>query len=194
MFKRDEKYLRGFDKKIKKYMIISTLLLFFIQGIALIPPLIMRQIIDVYIPKSDIKTVVYNVIFFISIPIIITLINAIYNYKVAMFARKLGKELTVKTFHKLIKQPLNFYKDKNSSELTTQCNREFINYITFWVKDIPSVVSAIVISIVIVYIFFQMNPILGGVQLFFIPCVVIPHILILKKLRVSFKTIFNKKS
>lgn len=145
MFDKNNKYLKVFDKKVKAYMVISTLLLFVIQGMALIPPVIMKQIIDKHIPEGDVKAVIYNIVIFISIPLIVTLINAAYNYKVAVFARKLGKELTVKTFHKLIKQPLDFYKDKNSSELTTQCNREFINYITFWIKEIPLIISSMVI-------------------------------------------------
>lgn len=194
MFDKNNKYLRVFDKKVKAYMVISTLLLFVIQGMALIPPVIMKQIIDKHIPEGDVKAVIYNIVIFISIPLIVTLINAAYNYKVAVFARKLGKELTVKTFHKLIKQPLDFYKDKNSSELTTQCNREFINYITFWIKEIPLIISSMVICAVIIVIFFKMNPILGIIQLFFIPCVVVPHILILKKLRSSFTIIFDKKA
>lgn len=194
MFDKNNKYLKVFDKKVKAYMVISTLLLFVIQGMALIPPVIMKQIIDKHIPEGDVKAVIYNIVIFISIPLIVTLINAAYNYKVAVFARKLGKELTVKTFHKLIKQPLDFYKDKNSSELTTQCNREFINYITFWIKEIPLIISSMVICAVIIVIFFKMNPILGIIQLFFIPCVVVPHILILKKLRSSFTIIFDKKA
>jgi ABC-type bacteriocin/lantibiotic exporter with double-glycine peptidase domain len=171
---------------IKRISILSFLLYLLFQGSALIAPFIMKQIIDVYIPISDIKNTIFSIIVFVLVPCIVVLIQVLYNYITIKFIRNKGNEMSISILKKVTNQNLNFFNDKDSIELSNKIGRDTIEYLSYYVSEQPELLVSVILGISsLVYIFIN-NPIIGFVQLIFIP-LLFPIKLIYKNINSSIK-------
>lgn len=141
----------------RRYMLLSFLLVILIQGIGLIPPLIMQRIIDQWIPDRNMSRVIQSAILFLSIPLIMASINTYYKYFIAVLARRSGRQLTTKAFKNVLEQKLTFFDQTNSGELATYIRQETIRYVMFWIADLPQILANFIISIIIVFFVFNLH-------------------------------------
>lgn len=168
-------------KNFKKYVAFSFILAIIIQLLNLIPPLVMKQIIDVYLVEKQMKYTMTGIIVCVVVPLISTLITTFYNYKLNAVGRNMGAELTLLASEKLVYQPISFFQDKKSSELASYCSSESMKYIVFWLFDMPELVASL-LSGVIIYLYILNTSVISGIiLLLYIPIMLIPSNYFAKK-------------
>ncbi|MBG9986373.1 ABC transporter ATP-binding protein [Facklamia sp. DSM 111018] len=158
----------------RRYMLLSFLLVILIQGIGLIPPLIMQRIIDQWIPNRNMSRVIQSAILFLSIPLIMASINTYYKYFIAVLARRSGRQLTTKAFKNVLEQKLTFFDQTNSGELATYIRQETIRYVMFWIADLPQILANFIISIIIVVFVFNLHGSFALLLLLYFPLAYFP--------------------
>ena len=91
------------------YMALSTALFLLIQLIALVPSILMQQVIDRFIPNKQIDKIVLYIILFCALPLLATIMTTAYRYGLAIICRKLGLKLAIRGFENLIRQPVAYF-------------------------------------------------------------------------------------
>lgn len=161
-------------KHFKGYVVFSFLMAIGIQMIALIPPLVMQQMIDVYLPKKDWHRIITGIIVCVVVPLLSTLLTTYYNYKLNAAGRNMGAELTLLAGEKLVYQPISFFKDKNSSELASYCSSESMKYIVFWMFDMPELAASLCTGVVVYFYIINQSVMAGIVLLLYLPVMLFP--------------------
>src|SRR5690554_196839 len=152
------------DKKVKKLSFYSFLIFLLIQGLTLVPPIIMKKIIDIYIPNKDVLNIIFGIVLFAVIPIIFITFQTIYNYFCIKFARNKGNEIAIKILKNIINQDINYFDKQKSIELVTYSGKEAVQYVNFYVCELPKYYVAIVISIILGIVLFISSPVIGFIQ------------------------------
>ncbi|MDO4605193.1 MAG: ABC transporter ATP-binding protein [Helcococcus sp.] len=165
--------------KLKKYKsnsisIISFVIFIVLQMTTLIPPIIMKNIVDSYIPNKNLKFVFIGILVFILIPFTYILVQAIFNYITIVFARNSGNKLSIDILKNLINQKKSFFNKENSVELATYASKEAVSYINFYVSELPKYYGYIITSIVIFVIIFNYSIYLALLQIFILPLAIFP--------------------
>lgn len=139
-----------------KYAFFSMVLFLGIQLFSLLPSILMQRVIDDFIPNKQTDKMLFYIFLFCLIPLIVTAISAFYRYMLAIICRKMGQHLAIHAFGNIVCQPVSYFDGKNSSELATHCRTESMQYIIFWMIDIPQLVATGICGIVILgYLFMQ---------------------------------------
>lgn len=163
-------HIRG----ITKYIVFSFICVLLLQYAGLVPPAIMKMIVDDYIPSGDLHQTYMSIVILCGIPLVSTLINIFYTSQNAIAARRLGFQLKRKVFLNLMKQPMRFFDQAKSAELTTYCGKEINNYIAFWMMDVPTLLANLITSVTVAVILFRIDPVITLVQLAALPILFIP--------------------
>ena len=131
------------------YAALSAIIFLAIQLIALIPTVLMQRVIDQLIPQRQIGQIVFTIVLFCLIPLAATILSTLYRYGLAILCRKLGLKLAICGFQNLIAQPVSYFDGKNSSELAAHCRQESMQYITFWMIEVPQLFATGICGIVV---------------------------------------------
>lgn len=131
------------------YATLSAIIFLAIQLIALIPTVLMQRVIDQLIPQRQIGQIVFTIVLFCLIPLAATILSTLYRYGLAILCRKLGLKLAIRGFQNLIAQPVSYFDGKNSSELAAHCRQESMQYITFWMIEVPQLFATGICGIVV---------------------------------------------
>ncbi len=131
------------------YATLSAIIFLAIQLIALIPTVLMQRVIDQLIPQRQIGQIVFTIVLFCLIPLAATILSTLYRYGLAILCRKLGLKLAICGFQNLIAQPVSYFDGKNSSELAAHCRQESMQYITFWMIEVPQLFATGICGIVV---------------------------------------------
>ena len=131
------------------YAALSAIIFLAIQLIALIPTVLMQRVIDQLIPQRQIGQIVFTIVLFCLIPLAATILSTLYRYGLAILCRKLGLKLAIRGFQNLIAQPVSYFDGKNSSELAAHCRQESMQYITFWMIEVPQLFATGICGIVV---------------------------------------------
>lgn len=190
---------RAMYKEIKKYWVfgvISCVMLLLMQLVSLIPPLVMKKIIDNYIPNKDLRGTYLSIIIFCLIPVILTLCNALYRYILMLKIKKFSFNIKKNVFKNLLQQPMSFFMQNKSGELAAYCTKDVTEFVYFWLIDIPSIVCNIIMVVTTFIILFNISPKISILQLLYIPVVILPMTFLGKKLKECAKKImeYNAKS
>lgn len=138
------------------YAVLSAVMFLIIQLVALVPTILMQQVIDNFIPNRQTDKIILYILLFCLIPLIATAASACYRYALAMVCRKMGLQLAIKGFDNLTRQPVGYFDGENSSELAAHCRRESMQYIAFWMIDIPQLAATGICGLVVLgYLFTQ---------------------------------------
>lgn len=162
-----------------------------VQLMGLIPPLIMKEIIDYWIPEKRISSVIKSTFFFIFIPILMASLNTFYKYFIAMMARKLGRSLTLKAFKNVLLQNMNYFDNNNSGELSTFIRQETVRYIMFWLSDLPQIISNFIICLILIFFVFKLHWIYALFFILYFPLAYYPSNYFADKVKNMFLTIFR---
>lgn len=156
------------------YVASSFVFALIIQLLGLIPPVLMKNVIDIYIPQNNLSSSIRSIVLFVSIPVIITILSAFYNYCINIVGRKMGQVLTVNGFEKLLFQSMTYYDNHNSSEIASYCKSEAMSYIVFWIFDMPQLIAGIINGFVVFGYLYQINIYIAIGILIYIPLSILP--------------------
>ena len=151
------------------FCVLSAVMALAIQIIGLIPPILMQRIIDVAIPSKSARDILLSILWFCIIPICATSLSTFYQYILAISCRRFGQSLSMKGFQNLLYQPLSYFDSVNSSELATYCRQEAMNYVIFWIIDIPQLIATLLSAAVVLIYIMQLNWWIGAFLLLYIP-------------------------
>jgi len=160
--------------RFRLYVAFSFMFALIIQLVGLIPPLLMRNVIDNHIPNSDLSSAITSVVFFVSIPIVSTFLSTFYNYIITVAARNTGRTLTMLGFERLIYQPISYFDANNSAEVASYCKTEAMSYAVFWIFDIPRLAASILSGIIVYILIFVESPYIALGLLLYIPISILP--------------------
>lgn len=74
---------------------------------------------------------------FCGIPLLLALMNVLFQLVITVRIKKLADELRMRCFERLLHQPMSFFDETHSAELTQKCSQEAMNYITIETLDKP---------------------------------------------------------
>lgn len=170
----NNKYIHNEIKQFYMYGIVSFILIILMQFLSIIPPVFMKNIIDIYIPNSDLNNIYFSIIILGTIPVFSTLISVLFNYFLFINVKKLAFEIKVKIVKKSLYQPMTFFSDHTTGELLEYCSQDTTNYIYFWLMDFPNTISNIVMTIIMFIILLNLNIKVTLLQLISIPLIFLP--------------------
>lgn len=177
--------------KSKSISIISFVIFIVLQLVTLVPPIIMKNIVDEYIPTKDVNKIYLGIFIFVLIPFVYILVQAIFNYITIVFARNSGNKLSIDILKNLVNQKKSFFDKENSVELATFTSRESVNYINFYVSELPKYYGFIITSLVIFVLIFRYSMYLALLQLLIIPLAIFPVKIISSKLQESIENVLG---
>lgn len=182
--------------KIKKYKsssisVISFVIFIVLQLITLIPPIIMKNIVDNYIPNKNVNSIFIGILVFVLIPFTYILVQAIFNYITIVFARNSGNKLSIDILKNLINQKKSFFDKENSVELATYASKEAVSYINFYVSELPKYYGYIITSLVIFALIFNYSIYLALLQILIIPLAIFPVKKISKSLQENIENVLG---
>ncbi|MFM1514610.1 ABC transporter ATP-binding protein [Helcococcus ovis] len=180
--------------KSKTISIISFIIFILLQLITLVPPIIMKNIVDEYIPKNSVDKIFLGIFLFVLIPFTYITIQAIFNYITIVFARKNGNKLSIDILSNLINQNKSFFDKNNSVELATYASKESVNYINFYVSELPKYYGFIIICVVIFGLILRYSIYLSLLQLFIIPLAIFPIKIISSKLDKNIRSVLENNA
>lgn len=176
------------------HIFFSFLMSFVLQLIALIPTIIMQQIIDQWIPNKDTRMIIFSIALFCLIPVCSTMLSAGYRYYLAIICRKTGLFLSIKSFSNLIYQPVSYFNTTNSSELATYCRSESIRYVSFWLMDVPQMAASILSALLVFAYLFSINWVIALFLLLYIPFAFFPSNYFAEKVKTLTKRIIENNA
>ncbi|MCD8022818.1 MAG: ABC transporter ATP-binding protein/permease [Lachnospiraceae bacterium] len=156
-------------EKIIPIAVISFLLSTLLQLVSLITTILIPQVVDVYIPNGEITKVIFCILFFCGTPAVVTMGYNLYQYYLMLESRKLIAQINLKCFETLIHQPMQFFDENHSAELSDKASKDAVTYISVWTIDLPKLLSGICSGIVIFVILFRIHVGLALFQLLYIP-------------------------
>ena len=177
--------------KSKSISIISFVIFITLQIITLIPPIVMKNIVDDYIPNKNLNYIYIGILLFVLIPFIHILIQAIFNYITIVFARNSGNKLSIDILKNLINQKKSFFDNENSIELATYASKEAVQYINFYVSELPKYYGYIITSIIIFILILNYSVYLALLQLLIIPLAIFPIKRISKSLEKNIENVLE---
>lgn len=151
------------------FCVLSAIMALVIQIIGLIPPILMQRIIDMSISSKNTREVLMSIFWFCIIPVCATSLATFYQYILAVSCRRFGQGLSIKGFQNLLYQPLSYFDSMNSSELAAYCQKEALQYVVFWIIDIPQLIATLLSAAVVLVYILQLNGFIGTFLLFYIP-------------------------
>lgn len=181
-------------KEIKKYfpwILLSFLSLTIIDLLSFIPPMIMQKLIDETIPSGNMQEIIKSIVIFISIPLCSVGAFALYKYFSVIWCRKLAFQLNRQILLSMLHQNIDFHREQSASELAAQCNQDAMQYIQIWLNDVPRAISSFISAVIALGMLFSIRNSIAISQLFFIPVMLIPALLLTKVVRKLGKQIFD---
>ncbi len=145
-----------------------------VRILALLPALLMKRIIDVYIPASNGGAVIRNIVLLAVVALANGAITAWYRKTTIVTGRNMGHLLFAKCFEKILYQPMRFYDENNSAEVASYCRSEAMEYVLLWITDIPQLLSSLCVGLIVFASLIKMNVAVGMIQLLYIPMLLIP--------------------
>jgi len=182
--------LRGF----KFYVAASFAFALAIQLLALAPPLLMRNIIDRHIPEGNMRGAVLAIAFFVALPITSTLLITLYNYVITVVSRNMGAVLIIHAFRQLLHQPTAYFDQNNSAEVAAYCKSEAMNYVSFWLMDIPRLVAGLLGGVVVHVLIFAESPVIAAGLLLYVPVSILPSRYLARKMESYVKKVVENNA
>ena len=176
------------------YTIASFIFSLLIHFAGLIPPLLMRTVIDELIPEGDTSQTIFYIILFVTVPIVITISNGVYSFIVAHTGRKSGQVLMSRAFEKLVNQPVAYFDKRNVSEIVTHCRSDAMGYVVFWLADLPKMAGGLFVGVAVYVLLFSTNHFLALGLLLYIPLCVFPSRFLSKLIETPIKKVIDNNA
>ncbi len=188
--KRLAKYIKPFGKDI----IITILLTTISSALGLLTPIFLMEIMDVYIPKKDIKGIILICILLLVIYLIISLIIAAKTTITSRLGQNIIHRIRSDIFHHLQELPFSYYDDKPHGKIQVRV----VNYVNslsdLLSNGIVNTITELFSLFFIVGFMLYVNVRLTIVCLIGLPLLMIMIFIIKKKQRVAWQRSSNKSS
>lgn len=182
------------DKEIRSKQVLSIFIYGVIQMLSLISPYLMGVIIDDFIPNRETTKIIFGIVLFVAIPFLSVSLQTLYNYITIKYVRKKGNEYGLKIMENLIYQDMSFYDKENSLELLSYSSKEAVGYINFHVIEMSQYYVGILLAVVTFVLLVKIHPVLGLMQLLYIPMVSYPVKEIGKRVEKAVATVVEKNA
>lgn len=192
--KKVRKLIRNELPYFKVLFCFSFLFSIVIKLVSLIPGLLMKDIVDRWIPEGNLKNCILYIVLFIIIPVSLTIGNALYQYMIIVNGRNMSKKLSTLGFEKQVYQPLTYFDQNKSAELASYCRSEATKYVLFWIMDVPLILSSL-ISGLVVYIYIAGHNVYFAIaMLLYIPILLLPNKFLSKRIEEFTRKIIKNNS
>lgn len=127
----------------KRYRLqLSAILVLALVGgvIGLVPPLIMKEIIDTALPEGDLRQLLYLVALMVLLPLVSGLLGVWQNHENTKVGQGVMRDLRQSLFANLQRQSMSFFTDAKSGEI--------IQRLTGDVQAVQNVVTTLIVSAV----------------------------------------------
>lgn len=182
----DTKLIKKLIRKESKYYLyfgLSLVLLLIMNLIAIIPPKLFQNIVDLYIPEKNLKSIYVTTAVMVLIPFLSTTIDTYFTYVVWVKVKELSFTVKSRIFSKLLNQPMSFYKDNDSGKLASYLGIDISDFFNFWLHDLPMAISSGVMIIIILILLFRISPMITIIIALAGPMAVLPSYFLGKKLQ-----------
>ena len=173
----------------KRYIALSFICALGLQLVALVPPLLMRNIIDTHIPQGNLQSTLGAIVLFVSIPLGAAIVSTFYDYGLSVSARNMGRALTMMGFERMIYQPVAYFDKNNSGEMAAYCKSEALSYVMFWLFDTPRLFASLLSGLVVYGLIFAQSPYIALGLLLYIPLSIVPSRWLAKMMQGNVKRI-----
>lgn len=170
---KNKPYFDG-DGKIRQWGAVSFAVFLMIQLLQLLPPRIMKVIVDEFIPSGAVSKVIWGIVIFVSVPFLFVGAQTAFQYFTIKFARNKGNELAIRIMGNLLRQPMSFFDTQNSMELVSYSSKESVGYINFRISDLPQFYAHVLIVLILLGILWTASPLVALLQVVFIPAAIFP--------------------
>lgn len=158
-------------KKLRPFKALSFAIAVLVQLGGLVPLYFMPKVIDKWIPEGNMRQIYLSVLIFCGIPLLLALVNVLYKLILLVYTKKLADDLRLQCFQRLIHQPMSFFDEMHSAELTRKCLQEAMEYINIEAVDKPRVWSDMCVGVVLLVLLWNIHPLLSLGQLLYFPIV-----------------------
>lgn len=188
------KRLVGYIKPYRKEMILIILIMIISSALGMLTPIILRDILDVYIPNENIKGIVLIGIGLLVINFIIAMITRVKITATTKLGQNIIHTIRSDIFEHLQELPFSYYDDKPHGKIQVRV----VNYVNS-LSDLLSngIVNTItdLFSLIFIVVFMLfLNVRLSIICLLGLPLLMILIFVIKKKQRVAWQLLNNKSS
>ena len=186
--------MKYFDHEIRRRQLVSVLVFTLIRMLALISPYLMSKVIDDYVPDRNYMGIVMGILLFMAIPLLTVILQTGYNYVVIKYVRKKGNEIALKIMKNLIYKENAFFDKEKSLELLAYSSKETVSYINFCLAELSEYYVNLVVAAVIFVILCMIHPLIGAVQLLYLPIAFLPTKKIMKNVEKEVQSVLEKNA
>ncbi len=175
-------------REIKGIFFTSIMVYLFIKLLILLPPSIMKYIIDEAIPSANINQVIYLIIIFALLPAIITFIDVAYFRWINGMIWKNALNINLKVFRNILKEPLISFTKKDPGELINLYKSDVTQLYSYYLVEGPKLIANAIVTLILLFYLYSISPVIFMIQLVAIPIIIFPS----KKMFNSVKEISKK--
>jgi len=178
----------------RKYKYFSVQFLHFIGALlALVPPLIIREIIDEAIPSKNLRNIIVLVMFGFGVYLVTNIIRYLRVYYGHKYAQYITRDMRNDLYNHYQNLSMNFHDNKKTGELMSRIIDDLNRLQEFAHHGPEAVINSMVIIIGTIVILFTMSVKLALVSLIFTPFLMLFVYFFMKKMHKAFrKTRENK--
>lgn len=184
------------EKKLKlRSKAVTNLFLFLAcQIISIVPSFCTQPLIDIGLSEKNLKVAVLCSIALVISPFISVFLSVLISYRNVIFSKKKSIDVSSEIFSIIIKQKVDYFDDKKSTELATLCSKEVSGFIYFVISEKPRLIAYIISSIVILIMISLRYWTIGLFLLLYIPLSMIPEKRFVKKIQPEIEFTVNNNA
>lgn len=182
------------DAGIRRRQILSIAIYGAIQMLSLISPYLMGLVIDGFIPNKNVTGICYGIVLFVTIPFLSIFLQTLYNYCTIKYVRMKGNQYALKIMENLVYQDMSFYDKENSLELLSYSSKEAVGYINFHIVEVSQYYVSMIVALITFFLLFSIDPLLGCIQVLYIPLAYYPIRQISKKVEKEVEMVVQKNA
>ncbi|MEG0770749.1 MAG: ABC transporter ATP-binding protein [Clostridia bacterium] len=179
-----------YAKEWRKYLIISTLSLLGITGIALVSPSIIRNILAIIegnFTASDMPTIFWLSLLMLLLYALRGVFQFLSNYYGHVTSWNLVSKIRVMLYDHFQKLSMSYYGDKQTGQLMSNVVNDTATFENLIAHSLPDLISNVILFVGVTIILFTVNPILA-----LLTCIPIPFIFLLSKILRKMRRNFKK--
>ncbi|OOO02283.1 MAG: putative ABC transporter ATP-binding protein [Chromatiales bacterium USCg_Taylor] len=142
--------------------------------LGLIPPLLVREIIDRAIPLGDTRTLFWCVVLMIATPALVGLIGVLQNYLAVRVGQAVMFDIRNEMYEKLLAQSLRFYTNTKSGEILSRLQSDVGGIQGVVTGTLVAVVTNVLVVVTTLLVIFSINWQLSLLAIGILPIFILP--------------------
>lgn len=183
--------IKKIPKNLKGLFFQSSIFYSILKILTLSSTIIMQLIIDISIPKKDIRQSILFIVIFTILPIIITLLEVLYFRYINSRIWDKSLNVNLNVYKNLMDKPLSYIYSKEPGELINLYRSDVTVLYSYYLVDAPSLLAEGVGALLMVIYLWYLNTTVFFIQLIAMPIIYFPTKIIIKKVMKISKNIFR---